>query len=75
MATLWLPFLYSNFFTFIEKIFIEKKFNKKEINQVKDINEIDIEKLYFICTSGYENKERKYNCIDIEKLYDQKLKG
>ena len=39
----------------------------KEYNQIKQINELLIDDVIFVSSSGYEKNE--YNCIDISDIY------
>ena len=43
---------------------------QKEENQVCAIKGLQVGKIGFIATAGYEQTPDKYDCISVENLYD-----
>ena len=42
----------------------------EEVNQIKNIKGITIDKIGFVCTAGFESKPEEYTFIDAEMLYN-----
>ena len=53
---------------FKEEHLLSKSMRMEEIRQVEEIREIDVQNVFFLCSSGYEDQDDR--CIDPNSLYD-----